>query len=113
MTVPYLYIPEISKEMDIPKDGILSRPLYSDDQVRVVLFGFSQGQELSEHTASMPALLQVIQGEARIGLGKDKFDAQAGAWVYMPPQLPHSIVATTPLVLLLVLVHPSEDSDDE
>jgi len=31
-------------------DGILSRTLHNDDAVKVVLFAFSTGQELSEHT---------------------------------------------------------------
>jgi len=30
----------------------------------VVVFGFAQGEELSEHTASMPAVLHFLQGEA-------------------------------------------------
>lgn len=41
------------------------------------------------------------RGEARLTLGKQVMDAQAGAWVHMTPQLTHGIYAKTPVVMLL------------
>ncbi|HVO22364.1 MAG TPA: cupin domain-containing protein [Candidatus Margulisiibacteriota bacterium] len=99
----YTYVPSLAAQ-DIPADGILSRTIYNDDTVKVVLFGFGAGQELSEHTASMPAIIQVVQGDAELGLGDDRLDAHAGAWVHMPAQLRHSVRAKTPVVMLLVLL---------
>ena len=68
-----------------------------------MIFGFGEGQELSEHTASKPAMLFFVKGEARMGLGDDVQVAQAGTWVHMPANLKHSIMAKTPVVMLLVL----------
>ena len=99
----YMYVADLTAQ-DIPADGILSRTIYNDDHVKVVLFGFGTGQELSEHTASMPAILQIVQGEAQLGLGDDSIEARAGAWVHMPAQLRHSVRAKTPVVMLLVLL---------
>jgi quercetin dioxygenase-like cupin family protein len=96
------YLPDQLPE--IPPDSIVSRTLSDDDQAKSVLFGFAAGQELSEHTASMPALLYFVEGEASVTLGQDEFSARAGTWVHMAPRLPHSIEATTPLVMLLVLL---------
>jgi quercetin dioxygenase-like cupin family protein len=45
------------------------RTLYTDDRVKVVLFGFGQGEERSEHTASMPAALHFLRGEAKLTPG--------------------------------------------
>ncbi|KPK46699.1 MAG: cupin [Dehalococcoidia bacterium SM23_28_2] len=104
MKPDYTYIADLAKEVDIPADGILSRTLRDDEQVKVVLFGFGAGQELSEHTASMPAILHIVQGQARLTLGGDSVEAQAGAWVRMPPELKHSIYAKTPVVMLLLLM---------
>lgn len=100
----YTYLADLAKAVEIPPNGILSRTIYQDDHVKAVLFGFDTGQELSEHTASMPAILSVVQGEAQLTLGNDGQDVAAGAWVQMPPQLPHSIKAKTPLILLLLLL---------
>ncbi|MBI3118320.1 MAG: cupin domain-containing protein [Candidatus Hydrogenedentes bacterium] len=91
-------------EVSIPEDGILSRPILSNDSVRIVLFGMSAGQELTEHTSSMEALLQILQGEAEVRLGGTTHRLTGGAFIHIPPRLPHSFKALQPLVLLLVLL---------
>ncbi len=45
-------------------DAIVSRVLLKTAAGNVTLFAFDAGQELSEHTSPMQALLQVIEGEA-------------------------------------------------
>jgi quercetin dioxygenase-like cupin family protein len=96
----YTHILNLAKEAEPPAEGILSRT----DQIKAVIFGFGQGQELSEHTASKPAMLFFVKGEATVGLGDDVKDAQPGTWVHMPAGLKHSIKAKTPVVMLLVLL---------
>ena len=97
----YTLYSSLEAEAPVPEIGILSRTLHNDDHVKVVLFGFAAGQELSAHTAPMAASLQFVSGEARLTLGEDTHEVKAGAFVHMPPQLPHGILARTPLVMLL------------
>jgi len=104
MTPGYVYLPDLAKEADIPVNGILSRTLYQDEHVKVVIFGFAEGQELSAHTAPFRAILQVLDGEARVRLGADTVDAGPGGWIAMEPNLEHGIHATKPLRLLLTLM---------
>jgi quercetin dioxygenase-like cupin family protein len=104
MNQTYTHIADLTQEGAPPRDGILSRTLLEDERIKVVIFGFGAGQELSEHTSSKPALLQFVQGEADLRLGSDSLQAQPGTWVHMPPGLPHSIRAKTPVVMLLVLL---------
>lgn len=100
----YLHYPDLLSEIrDIPPESIVSRTFFQDERVRIILFGFAAGQELSEHTSSKSAILHILKGEARLKLGQDEFDAKAGAWAHMPPNLPHSILAKTPLIMLLTL----------
>ena len=89
---------------EIPPDSILSRTVYTDDQVKVVLFGFATGQELSEHTASTPAVIHILDGEAQIVLGSDSYTGSANTWIHMPANLSHSIFAKTNLYMLLYLL---------
>ncbi len=98
------FTPELIKEIEMPQRGILSRTLYNDDDVKVVLFGFSAGHELSAHTAPMPALLYFLEGEAELTLGADTQGVKAGAFAHMPPHLNHAVVAKTPLVMLLIMM---------
>lgn len=104
MTTTYTHISDLAKEAQPPENGILSRTLYNDDRVKAVIFGFGQGEELSEHTASMPAMLHFVQGEAKLTLGDDPLEAGPGTWVHMPKGMRHSIQAKTPVVMLLLLL---------
>src|SRR5271167_4541776 len=100
MTRNYTHISNLAKEVQPPEKGILSRTLYNDDKVKAVIFGFGQGEELSEHTASMPAILHFLQGEAKLTLGDDTLEAKSGTWVHMPKGMRHSIQAMPPGVTL-------------
>ncbi len=105
MDMPYKYFEDLATEIsEIPPDSIVSRTLYEDDQHKAILFGFAAGQELSEHTASQTALLYFVQGEAKLTLGEDESKAGPGTWVRMAPHLPHSVLAETNLVMLLLLM---------
>ena len=88
---------------EIPADTIISREVYGDDDLKVILFGFAVGQELSEHTAARPAVLHFLTGEALLTLGEDSLTARPGTWVHMPAHLPHSIMAQTQVIMLLLM----------
>ena len=104
MTANYLHVRDLMQEVQPPDKGILSRTLFNDERLKVVLFAFAAGEELSEHTASMPAVLHFLRGEATVTLGDDRHEAQPGAWAHMPAGLRHSIRARTPVVMLLTLL---------
>lgn len=97
-------IVDLRAPVETPADGIVSRAIYSDDDVRVVHFSFAPGQQLSDHTAPWPVTLEVVEGEATITLADDTVEATAGTWIHMPASMAHSVVAKTPLVLLLHLL---------
>ena len=104
-TTSYDWIENLSDIMaDIPPESIVSRTIYKDIQVNVSLFGFAAGQALSEHTAAQPAIIHILKGEGTLTLGEDVKPVQAGSWVRMSPHLKHSLVATTPLTMLLILL---------
>ena len=104
MPVDHIVIPELAAQVEVPADGILSRTLYDDKQLKVVIFAFDASQELSEHTAAVPAILEIIAGEAQLTLGEEVVAVGAGAWVHMPAHLPHSVSAQTPVKMLLTLL---------
>ena len=71
MSPAYTHIANLAAQAEPPAQGILSRTIHNDEQLKAVVFGFDQGQELTEHTASKPAILQIIRGEATLTLGDD------------------------------------------
>jgi quercetin dioxygenase-like cupin family protein len=104
MTTTYTCFSDLAQEVQPPDRGILSRTMLNDDRLKVVVFGFAQGEELSEHTASMPAVLHFLRGEATVTLGDDRHEAKPGTWVHMPTGLRHSIQTKTPVVMALMLM---------
>lgn len=89
---------------EVPADSILSRTYFEQNGFKAIMFGFAQGQELSEHTASVPAVIHFLEGEAQLVLGKDEKEAKQGTWTYLAPNLPHSIKAKTNVVMLLYML---------
>lgn len=106
MNNSYQFIVDLAKEITPPADGTLSRTVFQNDQFKAVLFGFAAGQELSEHTASVPAIMHFLSGDAEVTLGPDHVSAATGSWIHMPAHLSHSIKATSNTVMLLLLLKP-------
>ena len=105
MEPTHILIPNITELIpEIQPNSILSRTVLSNELVKVILFGFAEGQELSEHTAAKPAMLHFLEGEARLTLGKDEYNAGPGTWVQMDAHLSHSVFARTPVVMLLIML---------
>lgn len=88
----------------VPSDSIISRTVPCGEGAKATLFGFALGQELSEHTASQPAILNFLSGEFTLTLGAETFQAKPGAWAYMPAGLGHSVRAATAGSFLLLLL---------
>ena len=101
----YVHIEDIHRlNESLPTDSIISRTVYADPQIKVVLFGFDAGQSLSEHTAAQAATIQILQGEATITLAGNPVEAKVGTWIHMSPNTAHSVLAKTPLIMLLTLL---------
>lgn len=69
MSSEYAYIPDVSEHIEIPSEGILKKTHFEDESAKVVLFGFSKGQELTKHTSSKPAMLCFVRGQGVLWLG--------------------------------------------
>ena len=93
----------VLSEIEVPEKGILSHTLFNDDDTKIILFGFAPGQELTAHTAPMPATIQVLKGDGTLTLGSETCEVSPGCLVHMRPQLVHGVVARTPFQMLLTL----------
>ena len=101
----HTYFPNLSETISsIPQESIVSRTIYRDNGLKAIVFAFAPGQELSEHTASVPAIIQVIEGDCELTVGESRYEATAGAWVQMPAKMPHSLYAKTPVKMLLLML---------
>ena len=90
-------------EVEIPENGTLSRVVLNADGLRVVLFAFATGEQLTDHSATVPAVVQVIKGRLEMTLGDQKMEIDPGSWVHMDAHLIHALVALEPSVVILTL----------
>jgi len=93
----------LSNETQFADHGIVSRTLLRTANNRVVLFGFAEGQELTEHTSTQHALVQVLNGECEFSLAGKPHSLKSGDLLYMPPNLPHALKARSKFSMLLTL----------
>ena len=100
----YKLYENLPDEVEIPKAGITSRPIYKSDRLRAVIFGFAEGEEMTEHTAAVPAVAQILEGNCIFTFEDEAKELSTGAWVHMDAHLPHSIIAKSPLKLMLYLL---------
>jgi quercetin dioxygenase-like cupin family protein len=95
---------DLSDLVEITPDATVSRTVLRADGVRLVLFGFDSGQDLSEHTAAVPVLLQTVTGALDVTADGRTVRLVPGAVLHLGPRVPHSVVAVEPSRLLLVLL---------
>lgn len=97
----------LAEETSFAANGIVSRTLLGTATTRVVLFGFAEGQELTEHTSTQQAVIQILTGECEFSLDGQPRSLKAGDLLYMPPNLRHAVKATHPFSMLLTLTKPA------
>jgi quercetin dioxygenase-like cupin family protein len=97
----YFVVENLLTHVEIPKDGSVSTTIHHDERVKVMLLGFSGGQELNKNTLAAPAFLEVLEGNARVTLDGEQKELTRGAWIYLEANVPHAVYAKTQLIMLL------------
>lgn len=97
----------LAQETQYAPNGIVSRTLLRAPNARVVLFGFSEGQELTEHTSTQHAMIEILSGQCEFSLLGKAHALKQGDFLYMPPGAPHAVKATKQFSMLLTLFKPA------
>lgn len=98
------FLGDVTTSLEIPNEGVLSKVLYRDDRIRVVGFAFDTGEELTEHTAAVPVVIQVISGRFTFTAGEETVELGLESWTHLEASVPHSLTALEPSRLLLTLL---------
>jgi len=100
---PMTEIADVAALVEVAAESTVSRTVLKASGARLVLFAFDSGQELTEHTAAMPVLLQVLDGQLRVTAdGRDVLLAPGGV-VHLDARVPHSVLALQPSRMLLTM----------
>jgi len=87
------------------QDGsIVSRQLVKTPGGSVTVFAFDAGEGLSEHTTAHEALLQVLEGAARVEIDGAEHRVGPGQIIRLPGGVSHAVQAEERFKMLLVMV---------
>ncbi len=84
--------------------GIVSRAVLTTPALRLTLFHFAAGQELSEHTSKARALVQILSGACQFSVSGTVRTLKPGDLLHLPPGAPHAVTASEAFSMLLTQV---------
>ncbi|WP_035293337.1 cupin domain-containing protein [Clostridium sp. KNHs214] len=99
---------EMEALVDYQEGRVISRTLAQGRPLSVTLFAFDKGEEISSHSAGGDAMVYILDGEAEITIGEEKFNVKKGETIVMPAQVPHALLATERFKMLLTVVFSLE-----
>ena len=96
-------IADLQAMTQVADKGIVSKSIVENEHHKIVHFTFAPGHELSEHTASVPAAIQILAGRGTVVLEGAAHEASPGKLFYMPAEMRHAVQASDDLVMLLTM----------
>ena len=90
--------------IDYSRDSIVSKAILDKPVGTITLFAFDEGQKLSEHTSPYDAVVQVLEGEAKITIDGEGKDVCGGQIIVMPANVPHAVDAKAKFKMLLIMI---------
>lgn len=85
-------------------DSVVSKTILDKPAGTITLFAFDKGQKLSEHTAPYDAVVQVLDGNARLTIGGQQKEVSSGEIIIMPGNVPHAVAADEKFKMLLIMI---------
>ena len=102
--LPGAQVARASELVNYQDGAIVSREIVKKPTGNVTLFGFHEGQGLSEHTAPFDALVQVVEGDAEIMISGQPHRVLGGEMILMPAGQPHALKATKRFKMILTMI---------
>jgi quercetin dioxygenase-like cupin family protein len=87
------------------------KALYQTDNIKVIVAYFKPGQFIPVHTPGVDVIICVLEGEAEIVAGEEKFVAKKNDLIVVPKCIRRGVKALTELSLLHV-VQPAPSEKD-
>ena len=87
------------------QDGaVVSRTLFKAPSGSITLFAFDAGQGLSEHSTPHDAMVMILDGESRIGVGGEEHTVSAGEALLLPANVPHGLSSEVRFKMVLTMI---------
>ena len=97
-------IMDFTAKVEYSAEGIVSKRVLQKEKGNVSLFAFDKDQQLSEHSAPFDALIQVLDGKAKIMIDGKPYELTTGQSIIMPANIPHAVYAVEKFKMLLTMI---------
>ena len=91
----------VAELVEYQSGSVVSRTIIKKPTGTVTLFAFAEGEGLSEHTAPFDALVTILAGAARITVGGEVHEVQAGEGLLLPADIPHALHAFKMMLVMI------------
>lgn len=98
------FVPQVGESVSVQEEATVSRTILKAEGTRVVMFSFDTGQQLTEHTAAMPVIIQVMSGAMTLEAGGEAHQMRPGDILHMTTRTPHAVTALEPTVMMLTMI---------
>lgn len=83
---------------------VVSRTLAQGKSLSLTLFAFDKGEEISSHSSTGDAMVYMMDGQAKITIGDEKFHLKKDETIIMPAGIPHALLAVERFKMFLIVV---------
>jgi len=98
---------QLKEHIEYPDSGVLSKVIWQSEPCQYSLFCLAANTEISEHTSTRHATVQVIEGTGFLILHGEKIALSPGVFIFMEANAPHALEAGANLAFLLTLSSPN------
>ncbi len=95
---------ELAGLVEYSTDSIVSKAILDKPAGTITLFAFDKGQKLSEHMSPYDAVVQILDGEARLTIGGEDEMVPKGQIIVMPANVLHAVNAEERFKMLLTMI---------
>lgn len=90
--------------LEYQEGSVVSRVLLKKSTGTITLFAFAAGEGLSEHSTPHDAVVEILDGTAKITIGGKAHTVEAGQGLLLPAGIPHALTAETAFKMLLTMI---------
>jgi len=95
---------KLAELIEYAQDAVVSKTILDKPAGTITLFAFDRGQKLSEHTVPYDAVVQILDGLARLAIGGKEVQVSTGQIIIMPANIPHAVAAQERFKMLLTMI---------
>ena len=102
--VPSIHLKD---HLTYPESGVLSKVIWKNEVCQYSLFCLAANTEISEHTSTRNATVQVVEGTGSLSLNGETITLAPGVFIFMAANAPHALAAAANLAFVLTLSRAS------